>query len=44
MGGSFVETLDLDGLLALWIDRYAEMAETDRALMPLQPVYFLAAN
>ena len=43
-GGAFIEMLDLDGLLALWVDRYAEMADVDRALLPLQPVYFLAAN
>ena len=44
LGGSFVQTLDLDGLLHLWVERYRDMAETDRLLMPLQPVYFLAAN
>ncbi len=44
MGGAFVEMLDLDGLLDLWVDRYQDVAAVDRELMPLKPVYFLAGN
>lgn len=44
IGGAFVETLDLAGLLDLWVERYQDIAPQDRALLPLKPVYFLAGN
>ena len=44
IGGAFVETLDLAGLLDLWVERYEDIAPQDRALLPLKPVYFLAGN
>ena len=43
-GGAFVQAVDLAGLLDLWVDRYQDMTADDRALLPLKPVYFMAAN
>ena len=43
-GGAFVETVDLAGFLDLWVERYRDLAPTDQALLPLTPVYLLAAN
>lgn len=43
-GGAFVQTMDLAALLDLWVRHYPDMAPDDRALLPLKPVYFLAAN
>jgi len=37
-----IELIDLERFLALWQDFYKKMDEADRALLPLQPIYFLA--
>jgi len=36
--------MDLDEFFELWIDNYDKLDEEDKRLMPLQPVYFLAAG
>ncbi len=42
--GAHIELVDLDGLLNIWLTHYERLSEPDRALLPLQPIYFLAAN
>jgi hypothetical protein len=42
LGMAHLEMVDLDGLLGLWTVNYDLLEASDRALLPLQPVYFLA--
>ena len=42
--GPHVEMVDLDGLLNIWLTHYESLSGPDQALLPLQPVYFLAGN
>ena len=42
--GAHLEMVDLDGLLNIWLTHYEDLAEQDRALLPLRPVYFLAES
>jgi restriction system protein len=37
-----VTLVDLERLFDLWVEHYARIAEADRALLPLQPIYYLA--
>jgi restriction system protein len=37
-----ITLLDLEGLFDLWNRYYAELSETEKQLLPLKPVYFLA--
>lgn len=37
-----VELVDLDRFIQLWQDFYEEMADEDKRLLPLRPIYFLA--
>lgn len=39
-----VNLIGLKGLLDLWIEHYPRIDEAERQLLPLQPVYFLAAT
>lgn len=39
-----LEMVDLDGLLAIWLTQYEGLSAPDRALLPLQPIYFLAGG
>ncbi|MEM7058892.1 MAG: restriction endonuclease [Pseudomonadota bacterium] len=41
-GGVHIELVDLEGLLNIWLTHYERLSEPDRALLRLQPVYFLA--
>lgn len=41
---AYLQMVDLDGLLNIWVTQYEHLSSPDRALMPLQPVYFLARN
>lgn len=41
-GGVHLELVDLEGLLNIWLTHYENLSEPDRALLRLQPVYFLA--
>jgi restriction system protein len=34
--------IDLERLFDLWVERYGKVAEDDRSLLPLKPVYYLA--
>jgi restriction system protein len=34
--------IDLDRLVALWIEHYGDLADMDRQRLPLEPVYFLS--
>ena len=36
--------IDLEALVELWIDNYANLEEEDRQRLPLRRVYFLAAS
>ena len=40
--GARLEMVDLEGLLEIWLTYYEGLSEPDRALLPLQPVWFLA--
>ena len=40
--GLHIELVDLDGLMNIWLTHYERLSEPDRALLRLQPVYFLA--
>ena len=42
--GPRIELVDLDGLVNIWLTHYEQMSPPDRALLPLQPVYFLAES
>ncbi|MEM7424258.1 MAG: restriction endonuclease [Pseudomonadota bacterium] len=42
--GAHVELIDREALLILWQTHYDRLAEPDRALLPLTPVYFLATD
>lgn len=37
-----VTLIDLEGLFDLWVQYYERLSETDKARLPMQPVYFLA--
>lgn len=37
-----ITLLGLEQLFDLWLEHYAEVEETDRQLLPLKPLYFLA--
>jgi restriction system protein len=37
-----IETMDLNRLIDLWQEHYSTIPQTGKALLPLQPVYFLA--
>ena len=37
-----VELIDLDRLIALWQEFYPKMADDDKVLLPLMPIYFYA--
>lgn len=39
-----LEMVDLDGLLNIWLTQYEGLSPPDRALLPLQPIYFLAGR
>lgn len=39
-----MEMVDLEGLLAIWLSRYEALSAPDQALLPLQPIYFLAGR
>lgn len=41
-GGVHIELVDLEGLMNIWLTHYERLSEPDRALLRLQPVYFLA--
>jgi len=34
--------LDLNRLVALWIEHFDQLSDVDRQRLPLKPVYFLA--
>jgi restriction system protein len=34
--------IDADRFFALWVQHYGQIAEADRQLLPLKPVYYLA--
>ena len=34
--------IDLDRLIELWIEHFAALADSDRRLLPLRPIHFLA--
>jgi len=34
--------IDLDRLVALWIEHYDSLNDSDRQRLPLRPVYFLS--
>lgn len=40
--GARVEMVDVEGLLEIWLTHYQDLSGPDRALLPLQPVWFLA--
>ena len=42
--GAHLEMVDLEGLLNIWLTNYERLSEPDRALLPLQPIYFLAGG
>ena len=37
-----VELIDLDRFISFWQDFYSQLADSDKALLPLTPVFFLA--
>jgi restriction system protein len=39
-----VELIDRDRFIGLWQEFYGKLSEEDKALMPLRPIYFLAAE
>lgn len=42
--GAHLELVDLSGLMNIWTTYYEQLSQPDRALLPLQPVYFLATK
>lgn len=42
--GAHIELVDLSGLSKIWTTYYEQLTDPDRALLPLQPVYFLATQ
>jgi restriction system protein len=36
--------IDLDRLVALWIEHYDNFSDADRQRLPLKPVYYLAPS
>jgi restriction system protein len=36
--------VDLEQLVALWIEHYDKVAEADKHLLPLRPVYYLSPS
>lgn len=42
--GARVETVDIEGLLDIWLTHYQALSEPDRALLRLEPVWFLAGD
>ena len=42
--GAHLELVDLDALMNIWTTYYEQLSDPDRALLPLQPVYFLATK
>ncbi|HET7409522.1 MAG TPA: restriction endonuclease [Paracoccaceae bacterium] len=42
--GARLELVDLEELLEIWTTNYESLSAPDRALLPLQPVWFLAAE
>ena len=42
--GARVEMVDLEGLLDIWLTYYESLSEPDRALLRLEPVWFLAGR
>lgn len=42
--GAHLELVDLDGLMNIWTTYYEQLSDPDRALLPLQPIYFLATK
>lgn len=43
-GTVHIQLMDLDGFLENWMTYYDKLAEEDRALLRLRPVFFLAPN
>lgn len=43
-GAVHIQLMDLDSFLESWMAYYGKLAEEDRALLRLRPVYFLAPN
>ena len=43
-GTVHIQLMDLDSFLENWMDYYDKMAEEDRALLRLRPVFFLSPN
>lgn len=41
---SKVTLIDLERLFELWVQHYDRIAESDRRLLPLKPVYYLAPS
>jgi restriction system protein len=39
-----VTLLDLEKLFDLWVQHYDRVAETEKRLLPLKPVYYLAPS
>ena len=39
-----VTLLDLEKLFDLWVQHYDKVAESDKRLLPLKPVYYLAPS
>jgi restriction system protein len=39
-----VELIDLTRFIGLWQEFYEKMADEDKSLMPLRPIYFLATQ
>ena len=39
-----VTLIDMEGLFDLWVAHYEAIADADKALLPITPVYFLAAR
>ena len=42
--GAHLELVDLGDLMNIWTTYYEQLSDPDRALLPLQPVYFLATK
>ena len=43
-GTVHIQLMDLDSFLENWMAYYDKLAEEDRALLRLRPVFFLAPN
>jgi hypothetical protein len=37
-----ITLIDMEGLFDLWVAHYEAIADADKALLPITPVYFLA--